>query len=197
VSQELGAVMAARPSDPAFRTGVNEFARSFFAGAVAGITSFGAPGSRGPLGFAESPHASATLAPPAAALGPAREQQQRAAALAAAVAEYAAAQQSLAPLLAGAAGAAATAFATRAADGASRGARATLDLWIECAENAWQDLAHGEAWCVAQARAIDAALAVAARRNDLVEDAARLAGLPSRRELDELQRRLRALERGD
>jgi hypothetical protein len=211
VSQELGVVMGMRPSDPAFRTGLEEFARSFFAGGAVGRmpVSSGTPpvapwspltllGSLGPLGFAEPPGPGAALGrSAAAALGPTREHQQRAAALAAAAAEYGAAQQALAPLLAAAAGAAATAFATRIADGTPRNARASLDLWIQCAENAWQDLAHGEAWCVAQARAIDAALAVAACRNDLVEDAARLVGLPSRRELDELHRRVRTLERGE
>jgi hypothetical protein len=184
--------MAVRPSDPVFRSGLTEFARRFFGGAPAGMAPF--PGA--PTLAPGSPHAGLGQ-PAAAALGPAREHLQRAATLAAAVAEYAAAQQALAPLLAGAADVAATAFATRVADGAPRGARASLELWIECAENAWQDLVHGEAWCFAQARAIDAALAVAASRNDLVEDAARLAGLPSRRELDDLHRRMRALERGE
>jgi hypothetical protein len=193
VSQELGAVMAMNPSDPAYRTGLEAFARSFFS-----LDPLDVLGLLGERGFPGSPDPGPALGrPAAAALGPAREHQQRAAALAAAAAEYAAAQQALAPLLAAAAGAAATAFATRVADGTPRGARASLELWIECAENAWQDLAHGEAWCAAQGRAIDAALAVVACRNDIVEDAARLAGLPSRRELDELQRRVRTLERGE
>jgi hypothetical protein len=211
-SQELGAVMAARASDPASRAGLDAFARAFFAGGAAArgpgafgtptaapgspLGSFGSFGSLGSFGPAAPPGPGEGLGGSAgAALGPTREHQQRAAALAAAAAEYGAAQQALAPLLVAAAGSAAAAFAARLAAGTQPGARTALELWIECADGAWQDLAHGEAWCDAQARAIHAALAVVACRDDLVEDAARLAGLPSRRELDELQRRVRTLER--
>jgi hypothetical protein len=173
---QLRDLVPAQASDPAaFGQRLTAFAEAFF-GAAAGAVGGGAVA--------------------AAALGPTREHRQRAAALAAALAESAAAQQALAPLLAGAAHAAASAFAARVAAGAAGSARAAFELWIDCAEYAWQDLAHGEAWCAAQARAFDAAVAVLACQQDGAAQAARLAGLPSRRELDELHRRIRDLERG-
>lgn len=191
VAEELRDTILAAPSDPpAFERRLERFAIAFFTGDPSRWPGLGAFGSV----------AAATIfpggaAPSAAALGPAREHQLRAAALAAATAELAAARQALVPLLTEAARAAATAFSARAADGAARGARATFDLWIECAEAAWQDLAHGESWCLAQSRAFDAALSVVACQREIAAHAARLAGLPGRDEVDELHRRLRALER--
>jgi hypothetical protein len=163
VSEALRDVLTASSDPAAFRRRLETFATSFFTGA--GLPGGGTPGGglagagpaswpgAGPFGFA-MPSAIGTTPGPArspAALGPAREHQQRGAALAAALAELAAAQQALAPLLAEAGRAAATNFAARTAGAPPRGARATFDLWIECAESAWQYLAHGEAWCAAHA----------------------------------------------
>lgn len=202
VAEGLRDAMLAAPSDPAaFHRRLETFATSFFTGA--GIPGGGLAGA-GPaswlegaaFGFAMPPATGTAARPGPAALGPAREHQQRGAALASALAELAAAQQALAPLLAEAGRAAATNFAARTAGAPPQGARATFDQWIECAESAWQDLAHGEAWCAAQARAFDAALSVVACQQELAEHAARLAGLPGRREIDDLHRRVRDLERG-
>jgi hypothetical protein len=146
-----------------------------------------------PAGAGVPPAATGGLAPP---LGPARAQLARAQALATATAEWTEAARAQAQLLAPAAAVAARAFAARfPPERAVPSLREALDAWIACAEAAWLDLAHGAAWCEAQARTFDRALAVRALAQEIADDAARLAGLPSRREFDELTRRVDALER--
>jgi hypothetical protein len=149
------------------------------------------PGSTGGL----PPTLGPTLGP---ALGPAREHLERAAELANALQALAAAQQVQATLVTTAGHAAAAAYAARLAQpdaAALRSPRAAFDAWIECAEAAWLDLAHGEAWCAAQARTFDAAIRVREVQQSIADHAARLAGLPTLADVDALNRRVRDLER--
>lgn len=185
LADELGRLLALGTSDgPAFQQALGEFALRFFNAAA--VPATGLPGASAPA-----------LTSMAAAIGPFREHQQRAAGLAAACAALAAAQQAQVALLVPAASAAAAAFGAKLHEfaGAPGGPRQMLDLWIGCADEAWLELVHGEAWCLAQGRALDAAFAVRALQQQIADHAARLAGLPTRTELDDLQRRVRDLER--
>lgn len=171
-----------------------EFAARFF-GAVPGVA--GAPptppGAPGGLGGAAVPPL-----PGGPALGPTREHQRRYERLPAALAAWSAAQQAQAALLASVGARAGAEFLAHLAtrDLANDGLRATFDAWIEHAEGAWQKLAHSAEWCAAQARTFDAMLAVRAAQQAIADDAARLAGLPTLRDVDALHRRVREVERG-
>jgi hypothetical protein len=211
--QELARLLDGSRSADRLAEALRDFGARFFAGAAAswGTTPAGAwaspPGKN--VGEWLPPEAAAGGWPPpgfaggsAPPLGPAREHLQRAANLAAALQQLAAAQQAQAVLLFAAGQRAGAEFAARVTARAAApeaqaalGARAAFDLWIDCAEAAWLDLAHGEGWCAAQARTFDAALRVRACQQAIADDAARLAGVPTRAEVDELQRRVRQLER--
>lgn len=171
-----------------------EFAARFF-GAAPGVpgASPATPGvPDGPGGASVPP------LPAAPALGPTREHQRRYERLQAAVAAWSAAQQAQAVLLASVGASAGAEFLAHVAmrDLAKDGLRATFDAWIEHAEGAWQKLAHSAEWCAAQARTFDAMLAVRAAQQAIADDAARLAGLPTLRDVDALHRRVREVERG-
>lgn len=169
------------------------------AGAVAadgGKRAFEAFGARffgGPFAAAPAPTEAATLP----ALGPTREHQLRAERLRVAVVRLAAAQQEQATMLAASGALAGAEFlqAAAARDLGRDGLRATFDRWIEHAESTWQRLAHSAEWCEAQARTFDAALDVRAAQQAIADDAARLAGLPTLRDVDAVHRRLREVER--
>lgn len=171
-----------------------EFAARFF-GAAPGV----AGASPATPGIPDGPGGAAVPPPPAApALGPTREHQRRYERLQAAVAAWSAAQQAQAALLASVGASAGAEFLAHVAtrDLAKDGLRATFDAWIEHAESAWQKLAHSAEWCAAQARTFDAMLAVRAAQQAIADDAARLAGLPTLRDVDALHRRVREVERG-
>jgi hypothetical protein len=110
-------------------------------------------------------------------------------------AEWAAALRAWSLELAEIARATATAFVARlAAPDAPTTLRATFDAWIECAEGAFQSAAHSEAFAVAQARLFNELVRAKARQQELVEQFARSAGVPTRREVDALHDELRALK---
>lgn len=110
-------------------------------------------------------------------------------------AEWAAALQAWSMALAEVARATATAFAARlAAPDPPATLRATFDAWIECAEAAFQSVAHSEAFARAQARLFNELVRVKARQQALLEQVARSAGVPTRSEVDALHDELRALK---
>jgi hypothetical protein len=194
------AVRAAFAPDDGVRA-FEDFGMRFFGGSGAGagvrVVWPGAPRVPGALPDASWSSASfAGLASAVPAVGLAREQVRRAQRLETAVAALASAQTVQGALLAQAGAEAGRAFAaTITGDGAVRdGLRTTFDRWIEHAEAAWLTLAHSAAWCDAQARTVDAAIAVRAVQQEIADDAARLAGLPTLRDVDALHRRLRDVE---
>jgi hypothetical protein len=162
--------------------------------------AFGARFFGAPSPFGAAPAFDATSAAPAPhvvpALGPTREHQRRLECLRVAIVRLAAAQQAQGALLAAAGAQAGAQFLgdLAARDLAGDGLRATFDRWIEHAEAAWQQLAHSAEWCEAQARTFDAALELRAAQQAIADDAARLAGLPTLRDVDALHRRLRDVE---
>ncbi|MCX7058374.1 MAG: hypothetical protein NTZ79_14670 [Proteobacteria bacterium] len=70
---------------------------------------------------------------------------------------------------------------------------AAFDAWIECAEAAFQQAARGEAFAAAQAQLFNELVRLRAAQQALAEQAARLAGVPSRAEVDALHDTLRSL----
>ena len=100
-------------------------------------------------------------------------------------ADWAVALQAWSMVLAEIARASAAAFVARLAgpDG-PRTLRATFDVWIDCAESAFQSAAHSEAFAQAQGRLLNEFVRLRIRQQALLEQAARLAGLPTRREVD-------------
>jgi Poly(R)-hydroxyalkanoic acid synthase subunit (PHA_synth_III_E) len=79
-------------------------------------------------------------------------------------------------------------FAARLGSGADapRSLRAAFDAWIECAEAAFQVAAHDEAFTLAQARLLNELVTVRAEQQQLLDRASRLAGMPTRAEVDAL-----------
>jgi hypothetical protein len=71
--------------------------------------------------------------------------------------------------------------------------RAAFDAWIDCAEDAFQQAAHGETFVTGQARLLNALVAERARQQELVDRGARALGLPTRAEVDGLHDALRDL----
>ncbi len=71
--------------------------------------------------------------------------------------------------------------------------RATFDAWIDCAEAAFQQAAHGEAFAAAQGQLFNELVRLRAVQQELAEQAARLAGVPSRAEVDALHDTVAAL----
>ena len=109
-------------------------------------------------------------------------------------AEWASALQRWSLVLAEIARASAIAFAARlAAPDAPSTLRGTFDAWIDCAESAFQAVAHSEAFAEAQARLFNELVRTKARQQDLLERVARSAGVPTRSEVDALHDQLRAL----
>ncbi len=102
-------------------------------------------------------------------------------------AEWAVALQAWSIVLAEIARATASAFVARlrAAD-APRTLRATFDAWIDCAEGSFQSAAHSDAFAQAQARLLNELVRLRIRQQELLEQASRLAGVPTRREVDAL-----------
>ncbi|MEI8297888.1 MAG: poly(R)-hydroxyalkanoic acid synthase subunit PhaE [Pseudomonadota bacterium] len=88
----------------------------------------------------------------------------------------------------------ATRFAVRLATApAPATLRETFDAWIDCAEAAFQQAARGEAFVAAQAQLFNELVRLRAGQQALAEQAARLAGVPSRAEVDALHDSLRSL----
>jgi Poly(R)-hydroxyalkanoic acid synthase subunit (PHA_synth_III_E) len=95
---------------------------------------------------------------------------------------------------------AAEGFARRALDPAHAAAKADAlyDAWIDCAEDAYGRMAHGEAYCAAQADLVNAHSTLRAEARALLEHWAKALDLPTRSELNSLHRSVKALqERAD
>jgi class III poly(R)-hydroxyalkanoic acid synthase PhaE subunit len=133
-------------------------------------------------------------APP---LGPNREHQLKWQAWLSAAQACVAAAQEFALVLGEIGATAGERYATRLAepDATSAPLRVLFDDWIECAESAYQAAAHGERFCAAHARYANALVAWRAAQQAIADDAARALGVPTRTEVDELQRTVRELQR--
>lgn len=109
--------------------------------------------------------------------------------------EWAAALQAFSMQLAELSRATAAAFAARLlGPDAPKTLRAAFDAWIDAAEAAFQSLAHSAAYADAQARLFNELVRARARQQGLVDQIARGAGLPTRREVDALYDEVRALK---
>jgi hypothetical protein len=73
--------------------------------------------------------------------------------------------------------------------------RRLYDTWIDCAEAAYAETVHGEAFCTALADFVNAGSAWRAEAAAGLELTAKIWDLPTRSELDSLNRRLAAIER--
>jgi hypothetical protein len=71
--------------------------------------------------------------------------------------------------------------------------RELYDLWVDCGEETYAQMAHSEAYCELQARFANAAIELRARQQAVIERAAKQFGMPTRSELDSVHRQLRAL----
>lgn len=91
--------------------------------------------------------------------------------------------------------AAAAAFGARlAAPGAPTTLRGAFDAWIDCAESAFRSTAHSAEFAAVQAKLFNAFVRAKARQQALLEQVARAAGAPTRREVDALYDEVRTLK---
>lgn len=74
-------------------------------------------------------------------------------------------------------------------------ARALFDLWIEAAEQAWEDMASGEVFARASAQASQAQLQLQRSAQAELARFCQAIGLPTRSEVDQVHQRIVALER--
>jgi class III poly(R)-hydroxyalkanoic acid synthase PhaE subunit len=73
------------------------------------------------------------------------------------------------------------------------GWRELYDLWVECGEQTYAQLAHSEAYSKLQAELGNAAVRLRARQQKILEHALRQFDLPTRSELNSVHRQLREL----
>jgi class III poly(R)-hydroxyalkanoic acid synthase PhaE subunit len=163
-----------------------DFLRDQFGGALGGI--WGGSASGGPAAAAEE----------APALGPAREQQERLQRAAAAWRRLDHAQRRLQRLWSDALSEAARVFVSRlgapAAPPTAEAVHGLYDAWIDCAEEAYARMAHGEAFGVALADALKAASEWREESVASIESWAKWLDWPTRSEINSLSLRVRALE---
>jgi class III poly(R)-hydroxyalkanoic acid synthase PhaE subunit len=79
----------------------------------------------------------------------------------------------------------------RQADQALTGFRELYDLWVDCGEQVYAQVAHSEAYCQLQAQLGNAAVQLRARQQKLIEHALKQFDLPTRSELNSVHRQLR------
>jgi class III poly(R)-hydroxyalkanoic acid synthase PhaE subunit len=134
----------------------------------------------------------------AAALGPTREQQERWQRLAAAWSRLQDAQRRLQRLWSDAVGEAARAFVSRRGSAAApltpEAIHGLYDAWIDCAEEAYARMAHGETFGIALAEAIKSASEWRDESAALIESWGKWLDWPTRSEINSLSMRVRALE---
>ena len=156
-----------------------------------------------PWGSAFAPAAasspSSPLSPDVPAFGATREQQQRAQRMAQAAARMEAAQHRLQRLWSDVLREAASRFvsqlsASPPAAVTPESLRRLYDTWIDCAEDAYARVAHGEAFCQAQAEFANAASQWRLEQQANIEHWSKFLDLPTRSEINSLTRRLRATE---
>jgi class III poly(R)-hydroxyalkanoic acid synthase PhaE subunit len=132
------------------------------------------------------------------ALGPLREHEQAWRELALAAARYQEVQAELNAKLTAAQMAALTLLEERARERAQSGRplrepRELYDLWVECGEETYAQMAHSEAYCDLQARFANAGIELRARQQVVVDRLAKQFGLPTRAELDSVHQQMRML----
>ena len=146
-----------------------------------------------------APGGSPAAAEEAPALGPAREQQERLQRAAAAWRRLDQAQRRLRRLWSDALAEAARDFVSRLGAPAAPPTAETLhglyDAWIDCAEEAYARMAHGEAFGLALADALKEASDWREESAAAIEPWAKWLDWPTRREINSLSLRLRALEK--
>jgi class III poly(R)-hydroxyalkanoic acid synthase PhaE subunit len=71
------------------------------------------------------------------------------------------------------------------------GFRELYDLWVECGEQVYAQVAHSEAYCLLQAQFGNASMQLRARQQKLIEHALKQFDLPTRSELNSVHRQLR------
>jgi class III poly(R)-hydroxyalkanoic acid synthase PhaE subunit len=79
----------------------------------------------------------------------------------------------------------------RRAERGNLGFRELYDLWVECGEQVYAQVAHSEAYCQLQAQLGNAAMQLRARQQRLIEHALKQFDLPTRAELNSVHRQLR------
>jgi class III poly(R)-hydroxyalkanoic acid synthase PhaE subunit len=173
-------------SQEAAAAAFGDFLRDQFGGVLDGMLGGSAPGGS-PAAAEEAP-----------ALGPAREQQERLQRAAAAWRGLDNAQRRLSRLWADALAEAARTFVSRlgapAAPPTAEALHGLYDAWIDCAEEAYARVAHGEAFGAALADALKAASDWREESAACVEPWAKWLDWPTRREINSLSLRVRALE---
>jgi hypothetical protein len=171
-------------NSPGAAAAFGDFLREQFGGVLDGM--WGAPGGS-PAAAEEAP-----------ALGPAREQQERLQRAAAAGRRLDQAQRRLRRLWSDALAEAARTFVSRqgapAAPPTAEALHGLYDAWIDCAEEAYARMAHGEAFGAALADALKASGDWREESAASLEPWAQWLDLPTRREINSLSLRVRALE---
>jgi hypothetical protein len=146
-----------------------------------------------------SQHWAGAPAQNAPAFGATREHQQRAQRMADAVQRMDAAQRRLQRLWSDVLKEAATQFVSQLSPMPSGAAtpeslRKLYDTWIDCAEDAYARVAHGEEFCQAQGELANAASLWRLEQQASIEHFSKFLDLPTRSEINSLTRRLRAVE---
>lgn len=77
----------------------------------------------------------------------------------------------------------------------SLGFRELYDLWVECGEQVYAQVAHSEAYCQLQAKLGNATMQLRAHQQKLIEQALKQFDLPTRTELNSVHRQLREQSR--
>lgn len=166
--------------------GLSDFLRDQFGAVLDGMWGGSAPGHSMPP------------APEAPALGPTREQQERWQRAAAAWQRLQEAQRRLQRLWSDALSEAAQAFVPRLGAAASpltpEAMHGLYDAWVDCAEEAYAGMAHGEAFGTALAAAVKAASEWRDESAASIEPWAKWLDWPTRSEINSLSMRIRALE---
>jgi poly[(R)-3-hydroxyalkanoate] polymerase subunit PhaE len=185
----LGGAGKTQPPDAAAR--FSDFLREQFASLVQPwrAVAEAAPASANARGSFDAP-----------AFGATREHQQRAQRMAEAVSHMEAAQLRLQRLWSDVLRDAATSFVAHLRPGevsasSAQDVRKLYDRWIDCAEDAYSRVAHGEAFCQAQAELLNAGSQWRQEQQANFEHLSKLLDLPTRSEVNTLTRRLRDIEK--
>jgi hypothetical protein len=184
-----GAADAPAPAAAEAALAFSDFLREQFA-------DFQLPGSPG---FGAGHGAQSAFTGDSPALGATREHQQRWQRMAEASRRTAEAQHRLQRLWSDALREAAAAFAARlvpppATAISAQALRKLYDTWIDCAEDAYARMAHGEPFCNALADHVNASSQWRRELQASIEHWAKLLDLPTRSEINTLTQRLRSVE---
>lgn len=149
-------------------------------------------------GFAAAGGPGGTLDLPG--IGPLREQQAAAQEMAAALADVERLSLEMARVMAKVHADTLDLLARRSAERANEGTpvadiKALYDLWIECGEATYAKVAHGDAFCRLQADLCNAGIRFQSVERQQVERWLKLLDLPTRSEVNTLNRRIRDLQR--